>query len=156
MLYVAYGSNMNLEQMEYRCPNSYVVGNGKLNKWKLVFNIHADVIYTDNKEDFVPVVVWNIADGDWDRLDMYEGFPSYYVKQIVDVILNNGEIEKAIVYVMAEKRKGICPPYYNYFKGIENGYIENGIDVECLYKALEYSCENQTEYNKYNMKDVVQ
>ena len=156
MLYVAYGSNMNLEQMAYRCPNSYVISNGKLNGWKLIFNIHADVICTDNDSDFVPVVVWNIADDDWDRLDMYEGFPSYYVKQIVEVILDSGEIEKAIVYVMAENRKGICPPYQNYFDSIENGYIENGIDVEYLYEALKYSYENETEYNKYNMKDVVQ
>ena len=156
MLYVAYGSNMNLEQMNYRCPNSYVVGNGKLNKWRLIFNIHADVVYTDNNEDYVPVVVWNIADNDWNRLDMYEGFPSYYVKQIVDVILDNGEIEKAIVYVMAENRKGICPPYENYFNGIKIGYIENGIDVKYLYDALEYSYDNETEYNKYNMKDVMQ
>lgn len=156
MLYVAYGSNMNLEQMAHRCPNSYVVGNGKLIGWKLIFNIHADVICTDNENDFVPVVVWNIADDDWNRLDMYEGFPSYYVKQIVDVILDNGKIEKAIVYVMAENRKGICPPYKDYFDGIKRGYIENGINVEYLYEALEHSYENETEYNKYNTKEMIQ
>ena len=156
MLYVAYGSNMNLDQMAFRCPNSYVVGNGTLNGWKLIFNIHADVICTDNENDFVPVVVWDIADSDWKRLDMYEGFPSYYVKQIVDVILDNGKNEKAIVYVMAENRKGICLPHKDYFDGIEKGYIENGIDVKCLYEALEYSYENETEYNKYNTKEMMQ
>ena len=56
MFYIAYGSNMNLEQMNYRCPNSKVVCNGKLKGWKLVFNIHADVIKTDNENDFVPLI----------------------------------------------------------------------------------------------------
>lgn len=155
MLYIAYGSNMNLEQMDYRCPNSYVVGNGKLNGYRLVFNYHADVIKTDNKNDFVPVVVWNIADCDLARLDVYEGYPSYYVKETVNVILDNGKIEKAVVYVMAENRKGIYPPAQSYFDGIREGYIENGIDVEYLYEALEYSLNNKTEYNKYKRKEMV-
>ena len=150
MFYVAYGSNMNLEQMDYRCPNSYVVCNGKLKGWKLVFNIHADVIKTGNKNDFVPVVVWNIADTDWHRLDMYEGYPSYYVKEIVNVILDNGDIEKAIVYVMADNGKGICHPSKNYFDCIKKGYIDNGININYLYEALEYSCYNETIHNQYN------
>lgn len=155
MLYLAYGSNMNLEQMDYRCPNSNVVCNGKLEGYRLVFNIHADVVKSSNKNDFVPVVVWNIADEDWYRLDMYEGYPSYYIKETVNVILENGKCEKAVVYVMADKRKGICPPYQNYFDCVEKGYIENGIDVTYLYEALNYSYKNETEYNKYKMKEMM-
>lgn len=155
MLYIAYGSNMNLEQMDYRCPNSYVVGNGKLKGWKLVFNVHADVVRTDNEDDSVPVVVWNIADNDWKNLDMYEGYPSYYVKETVNVILENGKNEKAIVYVMADNRKGIRRPTKGYFECIETGYIENGIDVEYLYNALSYSLNNETEYNQYKTKELV-
>lgn len=146
---------MNLKQMDYRCPNSYVVCNGKLKGWKLVFNFHADVIKTDNENDAVPVVVWNIADNDWDRLDMYEGYPSYYVKETVNVILDEGKIEKAIVYVMADNRKGVHPPAHTYFDGIREGYIENGIDVEYLYEALEHSLNNKTKYNKYKMKEMI-
>lgn len=63
MLYCAYGSNMSLDQMAYRCPKSKVVGNGKLYGWKLVFNVHADIIKADN-DSVVPVVVWNIDDDD--------------------------------------------------------------------------------------------
>lgn len=154
MLYVAYGSNMNLEQMAYRCPNSKVVCNGKLKGWKLVFNIHADVI-KGKKRDSVPVVVWDIADEDWRRLDIYEGYPSYYVKESVNVILDNGNVEKAIVYVMADNRKGIHPPYLDYFNCIEKGYIDNRIDVEYLYDALDYSLKNKTEYNQYKTKEMV-
>ena len=154
MLYVAYGSNMNLEQMAYRCPNSYVVCNGRLNGWKLVFNVHADVI-KGKKKDVVPVVVWSIADEDWHRLDMYEGYPSYYVKETVNVILENGKSEKAIVYTMADNRKGISPPTSSYFNCIFKGYIENRIDTDYLFDALDYSYDNKTEYNQYKTKEMV-
>lgn len=155
MLYLAYGSNCNLSQMAYRCPNSKVVCNGKLIGWKLVFNVHADVIKTYNDDDFVPVVVWDIADEDWYRLDMYEGYPSYYVKESVNVILDNGEIEEAIVYVMAENRKGISLPSRSYFDCILSGYRDNKIDTKCLYDALEYSCYNETIHNQYNPREVI-
>ena len=155
MFYVAYGSNMNLQQMEYRCPNSKVVGNGKLYGWKLVFNVHADIIKTENKNDFVPVVVWNIANKDWRMLDMYEGYPSYYVKETINVILDDGKEEDAIVYIMAKNRKGIYPPTTAYFNGIVKGYIDNGINTDYLFDALDYSYDNKTEYNKYKTKEMI-
>ena len=154
MLYVAYGSNMNLEQMAYRCPNSKVVGNGKLCGCKLVFNIHADVI-KGNENDNVPVVVWDIADEDWRMLDMYEGYPSYYVKETVNVILDNGKEEEAVVYVMADNRKGICPPAIGYFNGIVKGYMDNGINTDYLFDALDYSRNNKTKYNQYKTKEMI-
>lgn len=154
MLYVAYGSNMNLEQMTFRCPNSKVVCNGKLKGWKLVFNFHADVI-KGNKKDEVPVVVWDIANEDWGRLDMYEGYPSYYIKETVNVILDNGETKEAVVYVMANNRKGICPPSKSYFNCIVKGYIDNRIDVEYLYKSLEHSYNNETEHSQYKVKEMI-
>lgn len=154
MLYVAYGSNMNLEQMAYRCPNSKVVCNGELHGWKLVFNVHADVISGSNN-DIVPVVVWDIADDDWMMLDMYEGYPSYYIKKMVNVVLDNGDNKDAIVYVMTDNRKGICPPVSSYFNCIFKGYIDNKIDVNYLFDALDYSYDNKTEYNQYKMKGAI-
>lgn len=155
MLYCAYGSNCSLSQMAYRCPNSKVVCNGKLYGYRLVFNIHADIIKTDNMDDIVPVVVWNIAEKDWSMLDMYEGYPSYYIKETVNVILDNGTEERAVVYVMADNRKGICPPTSGYFNGIVKGYMDNGINTDYLFKALDYSRCNKTEYNKYKTKEMV-
>ena len=126
-----------------------------LNGWEAVFNIHMDIIKTNNKDDVVPVVVWNIANKDWRMLDMYEGYPSYYVKEIVNVILDDGKEEEAIVYVMADNRKGICPPSSSYFNCILEGYIDNGIDTKYLFDALDYSHDNETEYNKYKTKEMV-
>lgn len=151
MLYVAYGSNMNIGQMEHRCPQSKVIGNGKMNGWKLIFNIHADIIQTNNKEDEVPVVIWDIHDEDWRMLDIYEGFPSYYTKEIVEVITDNGEKVHAIVYIMTEERKGICLPFKTYYDTVKQGYMDNGIDLEYLYNALLYTKKNKTEQNQYTI-----
>ena len=155
MLYCSYGSNCNLQQMAYRCPNSKKVSVGLLKGWKAVFNIHMDIIKTDNTDDIVPVVVWDIAEKDWSMLDMYEGYPSYYVKKTVNVILDDGAEERAIVYVMADNRKGICPPASGYFNGIVKGYMDNGINTDYLFEALDYSRCNKTKYNKYKTKEVV-
>ena len=152
MLYVSYGSNMNLTQMAYRCPNSKVIENGKLIGFKLVFNIHADIIETGDTNDEVPVVIWDIHSKDWARLDMYEGFPNYYIKRRVEVITEDGDTTEAIVYVMANNRKGICPPSRDYFETILTGYRENGINTDTLYEALVYSVYNETEYNQYNIR----
>ena len=136
MLYVAYGSNMNIDQMKYRCPHSKIVGTGKVLGWKLVFNVHADIVECDDANAAVPVVVWDIASDDWDCLDMYEGYPSYYIKRNVDVEFDSGDRDVAVVYIMADRHKGICPPSNNYFDSIVHGYMDNGIDTEYLYNAL--------------------
>ena len=36
-LYIAYGSNINLEQMAHRCPSSKVVGTAMLQGYELQF-----------------------------------------------------------------------------------------------------------------------
>ena len=36
-LYIAYGSNINLEQMAYRCPNSKIVSKEMLKGYELEF-----------------------------------------------------------------------------------------------------------------------
>lgn len=151
-LYVAYGSNMNIEQMAFRCPKSKRLGVGKVVGYKLVFNIHADIIRTDDLNDEVPVVIWDIHDDDWKSLDRYEGFPHYYIREKVLVTTDAGLITEAIVYVMTEDRRGIAMPYKEYFNTILTGYKENGINTEKLYEALTYSAYNETEYNQYNAR----
>lgn len=158
MYYISYGSNMNIAQMAYRCPNTKIYGNAKIYGWKLVFNYHADIIETGNKDDFVPVVIWKL-DNEMDKysLDRYEGYPSYYTKRKITAVMDKtGKEVKAMVYVMADRRKGIYPPSVEYFNGIKEGYIANRIDVEPLYNAIRECCDkkNITEYNQYNPKPL--
>ena len=36
-LYIAYGSNLNLEQMKFRCPTAKLVGKGTIENYELQF-----------------------------------------------------------------------------------------------------------------------
>ncbi len=157
MYYISYGSNMNVEQMAWRCPNTKIYGNGKLKGWKLVFNYHADIIQTGNENDTVPVVVWKLVDKtDKKMLDRYEGYPNYYTKITIPVTMDDtGETINAMVYVMTDSRKGIYPPSLEYFECIVEGYIANNIDLDPLYDALDDCADkrNLTEFNQYNPKE---
>lgn len=146
MYYIAYGSNINLEQMAYRCPYSKIIGKGYLNRWKLVFNTHADIIYTDNKSDKVPVLIWEIDNRDWKNLDKYEGYPKYYVKQNIKTHFEDGRTEKCIAYVMAKNRKGFSAPYEDYFLKIAYGYKDNKMNLDYLYNALDYTFKMEDKY----------
>ena len=104
MLYASYESNISKEQMALKCPNSKVMCNGKLKGWKLVVDEYSNVIKTNKENDEVSVVVWNIADEDWYKLDTFGKFSSGYTKKVTDVILDDERIKKAIVYVLTNKK----------------------------------------------------
>lgn len=36
-IYIAYGSNMDMEQMKFRCPDAQLLGTGILENWRLMF-----------------------------------------------------------------------------------------------------------------------
>lgn len=141
MLYAAYGSNMNHEQMGKRCPHSDIVGTGYIYGWNLVFDAHADIRESDNEDDYVPVVIWDVVSEDLDKLDKYEGYPDYYDHGAVEVEFEDGTTDVAFIYVMQDS-DGVCPPDRHYFDRIVKGAIENDIDIEYLYDALDYSYEN--------------
>ena len=42
-MYIAYGSNLSVEQMAHRCPDAKVAGMAAIRDWKLVFRVHANI-----------------------------------------------------------------------------------------------------------------
>ena len=57
-LYIAYGSNINLEQMAYRCPHSKVIGTSEIKDFELEFRGVATIV--PNKGASVPVLIWEL------------------------------------------------------------------------------------------------
>lgn len=87
-LYIAYGSNMDTEQMALRCPSARFIGISEINGYELLFKGSKTGSYAtiEKKEDEkVPVVVWEIMERDEKRLDWYEGFPLFYYKEDISV-----------------------------------------------------------------------
>ena len=104
--YIAYGSNLSVEQMADRCPDAKVVGTAILYGWQLLFKGCATI--EPNPEKNTPVLVWEISERDEQRLDRYEGFPSFYYKKDLEVEtfpMDGGEpvMLTAMVYIMDEK-----------------------------------------------------
>lgn len=81
-LYLAYGSNLNLAQMRYRCPDARVVGYTYLPDRKLVFRGSSMGSYLTLDEapgayPGVPCGVFEITERDLMFLDLYEGYPRH-------------------------------------------------------------------------------
>lgn len=132
--YIAYGSNMNIEQMSRRCPNAKPIGKTVLKNYKLVFKGVADIEKSESEE--VPVVVWEITKECEKALDIYEGYPRLYRKEYVPILIH-GKTELAMVYVM-NYAKGAKPSEY-YYNVIKQGYKDFDINTAPLEKALKES-----------------
>ncbi|MDP4144995.1 MAG: gamma-glutamylcyclotransferase family protein [Bacillota bacterium] len=137
-LYIAYGSNINLEHMAYTCPTAKIKGVGEVRGWNLVFRGIDDSVYAtiepkDNR--VVPVLIWEIEAPDEKALDEYEEYPELYRKKIIHAIYK-GEVLEAMVYIMNEGMP-IEKPSQSYFETIKKGYEAVGIDVKILEKFLE-------------------
>lgn len=81
-LYLAYGSNLNLAQMRYRCPDARMVGYTYLPNRKLAFRGSQTGNYLTLDEapgayPGVPCGVFEISERDQASLDRYEGVSSF-------------------------------------------------------------------------------
>lgn len=139
-LYIAYGSNLNTEQMAYRCPTAKAVGAGTLNGYELLFKGHQKGAYATvgkKKGGTVPVLVWELETADEQALDRYEGYPHFYRKEWVTVTMGGKDIQ-AMIYIMNERYQyGI--PSKLYYEIVQSGYNEAGFDCGVLEKALQAS-----------------
>ena len=141
-LYLAYGSNMNLEQMRQRCPTATVVGKTILKGRQLLFRgMDYSAVATIEKHPraAVPVLIWELEPADEDALDRYEGFPYLYRKDYIK-IWHSGDWQEAMVYVMNPgRRTGRPSPVY--FRTIKDGYKRAGFDIRYLDEAVRVSSE---------------
>lgn len=137
-LFVAYGSNLNIEQMEYRCPGSFVSGPGLLWNHHLTFRgSRAGVANIEWRRGFsVPVLLWSVPPRDEEALDQYEGFPWLYGKQRVHVTLPSSREIMAWAYIM-QPGLPVMPPSADYFRTILEGYHTAGFEPQALWEAAE-------------------
>lgn len=133
-LYIAYGSNINLEQMAFRCSHSKVVGTSEIKDFELEFRGVATIV--PNKGAAVPVLIWKLDERDLPTLNQYEGWPRLYRQEKMEFELNGKTFER-MAYLMNYGK--ITPPSQEYYNTILQGYRENALDESFLQKALENS-----------------
>lgn len=146
-LYIAYGSNLNMEQMRHRCPAAQFIGTGVIENYELQFKgsthgAHATIARADGKA--VPVGVWRIQKPDETRLDFYEGYHKtgyrYYDKEQIDVKMPDGSSLRGMVYIMDPKMDFGCPSK-SYCDTIREGYRDCGLNSAVLEQAIASSME---------------
>ncbi|WP_392486576.1 gamma-glutamylcyclotransferase family protein [Haloimpatiens sp. FM7315] len=156
-LNIAYGSNLNLQQMARRCPTAKIYGKGLLKDYRLLFkgvpnNAYATI--EPFKGGKVPVLVWELKPTDEKALDIYEGFPNFYYKKDLKVELEGGEKVTAMIYIMTDKIKdriNLNLPSERYLKIVEDGYIVSSFDIGFIEEALKVSAEAISENNIYEL-----
>ena len=142
-LYLAYGSNINLEQMAYRCPTADRITTGYIKDYELEFRGVATIVPKENS--IVPVLIWELEPADEKSLDRYEGFPSYYRKEMFDIEIG-GETRTAMAYVM--NRGAIDIPSDAYYNGIMKGYLDNEMDPKPLQEAYDRAVEGRQDIER--------
>ena len=141
MYYIAYGSNLNVEQMGFRCPSADIVGTAVIKDYRLLFKGSKTGSYLTIEKapgHEVPVGVWKIGMDDERALDRYEGFPTFYYKKTFLLECSDGKRHRCMAYIMHEDRKIGAPSLY-YVGVCRDGYIDFGFDTKYLIEAVRYS-----------------
>jgi len=145
-IYIAYGSNMDTEQMKHRCPDAVLLGTGLLEGWRLMFKGSKTGAYATIEQEkgcTVPILLWRISAEDEERLDRYEGFPAFYYKRTIQAVKTDEHgvrtgLTRGMAYIMHEERK-LGVPSMHYLRILEQAYKEFGFDGEILGDAYDYS-----------------
>lgn len=152
--YLAYGSNLNLNQMGYRCYNGKTIGSIGLNNYRLVYKGSKDnfayLTIEPYKGSVVPLGIFEVSYLDINCLDKYEGYPTFYSKCYIPIKIGNKR-KKALIYIMNEQFDYHLPSI-KYIKTCIEGYNDFGFDTTILDAALKDTIDNISKekiYKKY-------
>lgn len=143
-LYLAYGSNLNVEQMKLRCPGAVPVGRVTVPDRRLVFRGWGSGSYYLTLDtapgESVECIAWRINRAQERALDRYEGYPHLYLKEKARLPLRSLEGEPqgladCMWYVMLESFP-LGAPSQQYTRDCVAGYQHFGLPLDALKKAL--------------------
>ena len=133
MLYFAYGSNLHHFQMKRRCKDSHFIKKIILKDFSLTFRSKygaADIEATKGKK--VYGALYYISKSDERKLDMYEEYPTVYIKMFFKY-----KDQEIMTYIMPKKTK-IVAPTTRYLNIIKQGYKDCNINMKSLNAALQH------------------
>ena len=137
--YFAYGSNMNRDQMNKRCPGATLLGPAMLPDFRLAFTIYspnrecgcADIVHSPG--DTVHGLLYQLPDTDLRTLDKYEGHPNQYLRFSVAVHTPDGGVIESESYHVVNKTPGLhpSPEYLGLIldASVEHGFPELYIEM---------------------------
>ena len=118
-LYFSYGSNMNVEQMAFRCPGAQPVALAGINNFEFFINSGGVASIKPSVAKVCHGIIWKLTEEHWKTLDQYEGVESgCYSRVKIKPLINNKEIP-CTTYIARDKVNGLPRP--GYLEGIIEG-----------------------------------
>jgi gamma-glutamylcyclotransferase (GGCT)/AIG2-like uncharacterized protein YtfP len=141
-LVFAFGSNLDLAQMQSRCPSAKVVGRATLPKHTFVFAGSSTVWkgavahVVRDPEGAVPGVLYRVSAEDLAVLDLFEGHPFKYQRRIRVVRDRRCRRRRAHIYILTASRAKSGAPSLAYLTKILKAYRHLGFDHGPLLSAV--------------------
>jgi len=136
LLYFSYGSNMSTLRINHRVDSATVVSTALLHEHSLRFHkksvdgsAKCDIEHTNNQDDIVFGVVFEILNSEKAKLDKYEGLGNGYDEKLVSIILPHGEAVEATTYYATHIDKSLRP-YHWYKEHVLRGAREHTLPDE--------------------------
>jgi hypothetical protein len=111
-LYFAYGSNMDVEAMRLRAPNSRPLGVARLPRSRFIIMAGGYASFVRDPQRNVYGVLWDLALADVRPLDRYEDVASGLYRKIQQPVLREGGSARALIYAGASTSPGEPRPGY--------------------------------------------
>ena len=130
----SYGMNTNNGGMRARCPRAVNLGRAMLYDHGFEFRYHANV-YADAGNEVVGVL-WQMDDEAMKHIDIVEGYPSYYDRELHWIDCDDGNQYHAWVYKMNPGSQ-VALPDQGYLSMVHDGYVENDLPTDQIWTAVE-------------------
>lgn len=133
LIYFAYGSNMSTRRLRTRTPSARVVSTARLHHHSLVFHKESldgsskcHIEYTQNPDDIVHGVVYQLRLSEKPYLDNVEGLGKGYEEKHIPVIMPSGDEVIATTYYATHINRSL-KPYHWYKEHVLRGAREHGL-----------------------------
>lgn len=140
VLYFAYGSNLDVDQMAERCPAARPFGVARLPDRRLVFAGYstnwdgAVATFAEHPGVHLEGLLYRLTPADVAALDQCEGHPYVYERMPCTVLDSQGKRRRAMTYWMPPHSRGVSPSP-EYVGVLAEAYTKFGFDPRPLVAA---------------------
>lgn len=124
-LYFAYGSNMNRQQMEQRCPQHELLGVAVLEGYRFLIGERGYATLTADSADSVMGALYRISESDEEELDLCEGVAVGCYRKAWVTVGCDGQQYEALIYL--DDRTEPASPREGYMARILAGAQQLGL-----------------------------
>jgi gamma-glutamylcyclotransferase len=141
VLYFAYGSNLDDEQMRARCASAQAVARAALPNHTLTFGGFSQrwggavASVARARGARVEGLLYQLADADLRALDRFEGHPFAYTRVVKRVLDEQGRQRRVMLYLQLQDPFVPWEPPPGYYNVLRRAYDRLGFDVAALAAA---------------------